>query len=265
MLMTNFLSSRKSVRNFKSRDISKNTLEKLSDVFKNINADNNRNISFHLFSDGDKIYSGLNGHAGYNGIMIPAPSYISLSYDDNNSLSVVESLYRAEEIISILESEGLACCWITLKDTKEEVISNVFGYGMQPKLLLAIGYPKARNPFVQEETTERLPVEDIVFSKSLNNPVRLEELEQLNLDDVFYYVRFAPNTLNSQTWRFVINNKHIELYLKKHNERYYFEDAGIIMYYFEQMAKIAGYSSKWDILEKFEEADGYIHIVNLNL
>lgn len=265
MLMTNFLSSRKSTRNFKSRDVSANTMEKLKDVFRSINVDREKAITFHIYDDGKAIFKGLNGHAGYNGVMIDAPAYITLELAGASDREVVLGMYRAEEMISLLEEEGLASCWISLFDTPAEVKEKVFGYGVSPDLLLAVGYPKARNPFVAEETTERLPVDDIVYGGTYGQPITLETLEKMNLDDLFYYVRFAPSTLNSQTWRFVVQDQRISLYLVESKGKYYFADAGIMMYYFEKMLSMVGYHGKWQLVDQLVPQNGICHIADIAL
>ncbi|MDO5716722.1 MAG: nitroreductase family protein [Tissierellia bacterium] len=265
MTMTSFLSSRKSVRHFKNRDISPNTIEKLNEVFRMINTDSQKAITFHAYPEGETIYKGLDGHAGYNGVMIKAPAYITLELDSSSPKDRVMGMYRAEEIISMLEDEGLASCWISLFDTPKEVKEQVFGFGLYPNLCIAIGYPKARNPFVAEATTGRLPVDELVYKDEFGAQIQLETLERLNLDDLFYYVRFAPNTLNSQTWRFVVKDQSIELYLVPYKDTFYYEDAGIMMYYFEQMFQMSGYTGKWAVEEDFVENEKRVKIAEIKL
>lgn len=263
MLMNNFLSSRKSVRHFKSRSLSKDTVEKIKNLLRVFNSENSD--TFHFFEDGKQVYNALNGHAGYNGVMIDAPSYISVDLGDASNKDKVVGMYNAEDIITFLESEGLGCCWVGLFDTPNEVREKLFGNNHKPDIILAIGYPKARNPFVVEEASERKPVEDIVFDGSLENKVDLITLEQRGLDDLFYYVRFAPNTLNSQTWRFVINKNSVDLYLTEYDGKYFYEDAGIIMYYYERLYNMTGFDKKWKLEEELKPENGIVKIATIEL
>lgn len=263
MLMNNFLGSRKSVRHFKSKSISKATVEKINNLIRVFNSDKGNSFAFH--ENGKAIYDGLNGHAGYNGVMISAPSYISVDFGASSDREKVIGMYNAEDIITFLESEGLGSCWIGLFDTADDIKTKVFGNEHKANLLLAIGYPKARNPFVVEEASERKPVDEIVFDGSFDNPVDINMLEQRGLDDLFYYVKFAPNTLNSQTWRFLMKNNSVELYLKEFDGKYFFEDAGIIMYYFERLYNMTGFDKKFEVEKEFKEENGIIKIATINL
>lgn len=263
MLMNNFLSSRKSVRNFKSRSLSKDTAEKIKNlirVFNSKNAD-----AFEFFEEGKVIFNGLQGHAGYNGVMIEAPSYISVDLGHSSDRDKVIGMYDAEELITFLDSEGLGYCWVGLFDTPAEVVQKLFGNEHKPNIVLAIGYPKARNPFVVEEASERKPVEDIVFDGSLDNSIDLTTLKQRGLDDLFYYIRFAPNTLNSQTWRFVVNKNSVDLYLTEYDGKYFYEDAGIIMYYFERLYNMTGFDKEWKVCEELKPENGFVKIATIEL
>ena len=263
MLMNNFLSSRKSVRHFKSRAVSKDTLEKIKNLIRVFNADKANTFELHV--DGKAIYKGLDGHAGYNGVMIDAPSYISVDLGSSSDREKVIGMYNAEDIITFLESEGLGSCWIGLFDTPNDVREKIFGTNHRPDIILAIGYPKARNPFVVEEASERKPVDEIVFDGKLNNPIDLDILEQRGLDDLFYYIRFAPNTLNSQMWRFVVNNNSVDLYLAEYDGKYFYEDAGIIMYYYERLYNMTGFDKKWKVEDQLKPENGFVKIGSIDL
>ncbi|MCI5675394.1 MAG: nitroreductase family protein [Ezakiella sp.] len=265
MLINNFLSSRKSVRSFKSRKIGASACEKIREMLRIYNADKSDSNIFFFHENGENIAQSLNGYAGYNGVMIDAPSYISIDLGSSSDRERVMGMYRAESLISFLENEGLGSCWVGVFDTPKEVLDKVFGSSHTPTMLLAIGYPKPANPFVVSEASERKPVDEIVFKDEIGNKIELQELEMRGLDDLFYYVRFAPNTLNSQTWRFVLKGNEIELYLTDHNGKYYYEDAGIIMYYFERMYELAGYKKNWKVFDEFEDVNGYKKIATISL
>lgn len=261
MLISNFLTSRKSDRHFKNKKINKDSLSRLEQVF---NLMDNESVSFKLYENGKDVFEALDGHAGYNGVMIEAPAYITVTFKGDSNKDKVVGMYKAEDVISLLEKEGLGSCWIGLFNTSESVKEKAF-QNKHANLILAVGYPKPKNPFVQEEKSERLPVEDIVFNEEIGNPISIDELEQLGLDDVFYYARFAPSTLNSQSWRFVIRQNQVVLYLKEVNGKLYYEDMGIIMYYFEQMYNMTFHKGEWKLEDNFVMHDGYVKIATMNI
>ena len=117
--------------------------------------------------------------------------------------------------------------------------------------LLAIGHPVAKNPFIDEPFSSRVGIEDIVFKDEIGKVVSVDELESRGLDDLFYYVRFAPSSYNKQPWRFVLkDHKVILLMAYSNDEELNLADAGIIMYYFESLAKAIGINSKWELIDE---------------
>ena len=71
--------------------------------------------------------------------------------------------------------------------------------------------------------------------------------------DIFYYVRFSPSTKNLQPWRFLIKDSKVS-FLLRYKDWYdsILIDAGIAMYYFEQLAHYDGLTSKWELVEAEE-------------
>lgn len=261
MLISNFLTSRKSDRHFKSKNLKSETVSRLEQVFE---MTKNDSVEFKLYKDGKAVYKALDGNAGYNGVMIEAPSYVLVSFKGDTNKDKVVGMYKAEEVISLLQKEDLGSCWIGLFDTKDEVKQEAFGR-TDADLILAVGYPKPKNPFVSEEKSERLPVEKIVFKGELGNEIDIEELEQLGIDEVFYYARFAPSTKNLQPWRFLIDKNIVTLYLKEIDGKLYYEDMGIIMYYFEQMYNMTAHKGEWKLEDSFVIKDGYVKIATMNI
>lgn len=262
MLINNFLTSRKSDRNFKNKSVKKETVERLKQVF---NLAKNDVVNFEFFENGKAVLDILKGYAGYNGVMVSAPAYIAVSFDDKCPKNKVTAMYKAEEVLSLLTSEDLGSCWIGLFDTPDDVKIKAFGH-KDVSLILAVGYPKPSNPFVKEEMSERLPVEKIVFKDNFDTNIEYDELEKLGLDAVFYYVRFAPSTLNSQPWRFVLKGNKVELYLKEINGKLYYEDMGIILYYLEQMYNMSSNRElDWSLEDEFKLENGMVKIATINL
>ena len=116
--------------------------------------------------------------------------------------------------------------------------------------LLAIGHSKPKNPFANESFSERIGVGELVFNDSIGNPLSSEELENRGLSDLFYYIRFAPSARNKQPWRFLLRENKVILLLEKvEGEELDLIDAGIMMYYFENLAGTIGVNSQWELLD----------------
>lgn len=254
MLMTNFLSSRKSIREYKKKSVN---LELLEDIQKYLNLLEKEagNIEFRLYENGSRIYNGLKGIGGYSGVMIESPHYIGLNLKNKEDSTLIFGAYYMEKLITKLHSMGLGTCWISIENVdrklKEELFGDISG---EINYLLAFGYPKPRNPFINEPFSHRIGVDELVFNNKIGEPISDKELENRGLDDLFYYVRFAPSMLNKQPWRFILKEDKVILLIKyKDGEVPNLIDAGIIMYYFEELSKTIGLSNKWTLIEGEEK------------
>lgn len=261
MIMANFLKSRKSVRDFKKKKIDPNTLEELALNLKEFeNEEGSGNIKFRLYENGELLYGGLKGLGGYSGVMIESPHYILLELKNDDEKTIIYSAYYAEKLITKLNEMGISTCWVSILGVDENKKKEILGDDIViVNHLLAIGYEKPKNPFVQDPFSERIGVEDLVFEKGLDRSVDMEDLETRGLGDLFFYARFAPSTKNLQPWRFVLDGPIVKLLIAyKDGEKPLFEDAGIIMYYFEALANTQGIKNKWKLI------DGNIKKAGLN-
>lgn len=249
MIMANFLKTRKSVRDFKNKKIDVDKLDKVKEILESLVDEDNLKgkIEFKLYENGEYIYYNLEGVAGYSGVMIESPHYISIDVKDNDDKTLIYEGYYAEKLITELNKMGIETCWISVNDLDDTVKKRTFGdYTTKVEYILAIGYSKARNPFLQEPFSERLGLEELVYDRVLDEHLDIDDLERKGLGDIFFYIRFAPSTRNLQPWRFIIEDHKVELYIKfEEGERPLFIDAGIIMYYFEQLALYLGIKNKW--------------------
>lgn len=257
--MNNFLKNRKSVRDFKDKKIRDETLKKIKDYCAQLEEKNIQGgFQFILFENGERIYKSLEGIGGYAGVMIKSPHYIALNIKDNREESIIYGAYFMEKLITKLTDLNIGSCWIGLKgvdeDTKKELFQISEG---SVDYLLAIGYPVPKNPFVGDSTSSRIGVEDIVFKDEIGKSINLDELESRGLDDLFYYIRFSPSSHNKQPWRFILKDDRVILLLAySPDEKPNLADAGIIMYYFENLAKAIGIDNKWKLLNNPDYDDG---------
>lgn len=261
LLMNNFLKNRKSIRDFKDKNIKDGTLREIKDYCGQLEEEKIQDgFQFLLFEDGDKIYKSLKGIGGYAGVMIKSPHYIALNIQDSREKSIIYGAYFMEKLITKLTDLNIGSCWIGLKgideDTKKELFQITEG---NVDYLLAIGYPVPKNPFVGDSTSSRIGVEDIVFKDEIGKPISLDELESRGLDDLFYYIRFAPSSYNKQPWRFILKDDRVVLLLAHSpEEKPNLADAGIIMYYFESLAQAIGIDNRWNLLDNEDYYDGKI-------
>lgn len=252
MLMSNFLKNRRSVREFKDRQVKGQVLDKLLEIFKSIEEEaSGKSFNFILFKDGRNVYKLLEGEAGYAGVMIKSPHYIGVRLKEVTEPAIIEASYYTEKLMGKLTELNLGSCWVNVKYADKGLKAAALG-GENKNIgyLVAFGYPKAKNPFLDEPVSARYSIEEIVFKEEFGNKISLQELEDRGLDDLFYYIRFAPSNYNKQPWRFILKKDRVQLLLEVDEGRTDLMDAGIIMYYFEEMAKTIGLRNKWKLVDK---------------
>lgn len=251
MLMSNFLKNRKSTRDFKKKKLDKKTIVELENICQVLEKEaENKCFEFILFEDGNNVFNSLKGIGGYEGLMIESPHYIGIRLKEVNDQAKIVASYYTEKLMGNLNNFNLGSCWLGIHDVNSSVRKEALGEeNKNIGYLVALGYARPKNPFIIEDESSRLGLEELVFKSELGEIIGYPELENRGLDDLFYYVRFAPSTRNSQPWRFVLEKDRVLLYLSYIYDKVNFMDAGIISYYFEELAKTIGIEGKWELIK----------------
>lgn len=255
------LKYRTSTREYKNQRLEEDTVKKVSEI---INEETKKlgteNLEFILNTDGDTVYNALNGVAGYKGVMIKAPAYIALDAFNNDPSTIVKGAYGIEEINLKLHNMGLATCWITVSDVDELVKQNAFSYSKGDiNILLAVGYP-LNEEFSEHSYVDRGATEDLIFFDDFDTPATDEDLEQRGLNDIFNYAKFAPSAHNEQPWRFLIVDDEIRLYIEDYKGDVNLIDAGIMMYYIDELSKAFAMPLGFEIKPEIGDSEKYTYI-----
>lgn len=260
MLMTNFLKDRKSVREFRNKKVNPTVLNEIRTHLRSLEKEA-EDIKFRIYENGGFIYNQLNGISGYSGVMIESPHYIALERIQDNKYTMIYGSYYMEKLITELNRLGIDTCWVSIGNIDQEFKDEVFGEHVgHIDYILSIGYGKRKNPFINEPFSERMGVEDIVFSGEIENKIIDHELEHRGLDDLFYYVRFAPSKANLQPWRFLLKKDRVVMLIKhKECEQPNLVDAGIVMYYFKELGRSIGIENNWEFLDGTEIGEDGIY------
>ncbi|MDO5718432.1 MAG: nitroreductase family protein [Tissierellia bacterium] len=259
MLMSDFLLSRKSVRVFKNKKLSGKSVKQVEALVEDINKTRD-DVRYELCVNGKDISKSLEGKAGYGGVMIDAPAYIAMHTLEEKPIAYLYGAYYLEKLITELKAIGLASCWVTLLEVDEDELKSIFKYDSgKVKYILAVGYPPRELNIGKANYSSRIGIEEYVFKGELGNEMEMEELEELGLDDLFYYLRMAPSSYNRQPWRFVIDEHMIKLYTLNTESINDYVDIGIVIYYFNALAGTIGMRPNWDI-EIGETGEGFEYI-----
>lgn len=264
------ISEIKSVRLYKEEEVDSKLLDELKQYYeKGKRLFDNIEVEV-IRKDKDEVFRQLENSAGYNNRMIEAPHYlIFLSEEKEHYLE--NAGYRVQDMMLKAWSLGIASCWISFEDGEE--IKKKLGIESDKKLaaLIALGYEDAHNKvlyenvseynpskaevqIVEDNTTERLGIRDLVFSKEWGEKADPDELVNYGLLEGFFYGILAPSYKNRQPWRFIVDNGTVVLALKKDIYVTEYEekiDTAVIMLYFDAIIGSTLYNVSW----KFEKPE----------
>jgi len=210
----------------------------------------------------DEVFEQLKDSAGYNNRMIEAPHYLIVLSEEKDHY-IENAGYRVQDIMLKAWSLGLASCWITFEDGEE--IKKKLGINTDKKLaaLIALGYEDPQNKVlyekgkyntssnvkvIEDNTSERLGIRDLVFTKEWGQKADPDELVNYGLLEGFFYGILAPSYKNRQPWRFIVDNGTVVLALKKDIYVTEYEekiDTAVIMLYFDAIIESTLHDISW--------------------
>lgn len=212
----------------------------------------------------EEVFNQLKDSAGYNKRMIEAPHYLIFLSEEKDHY-IENAGYRAQDIMLKAWSLGIASCWISFEDGEE--VKEKLGIKSDKKLaaLIALGYEDAHNKvlyenvseynpskasvkIVEDNTSERLGIRDLVFVKEWGEKADPDELVNYGLLEGFFYGILAPSYKNRQPWRFIVDRGTVVLALKKDIYVTEYEekiDTAVIMLYFDAIIESTLYDIRW--------------------
>lgn len=257
MLMNKFLEDRISTREFQKKEVSLDTIKAIKQDISFIEEEEgSSNIKFRLYEHGKNISDNLKNKSGYSGVMIESPHYIALVKKNDEALTIISGAYHMEKLVTRLHAYNIDTCWISLNDLDKKTQKEAFGdIDGDIEFILAFGYAKSKRAYQKNVVSEKISIEEMVFQDKICKNVLSDDLEAQGLIDIFYYARYAPSKMNRQPWRFLLQDGgKVTLLLEYEKwDNSLLVDAGVIMYYFDELAKRQGSNNKWQLIEQKEE------------
>jgi nitroreductase len=262
----NLIGKIKSVRDYKEVLVNHEILYELKHFYKN-EKKLIENIEIEvLIKNKSDVYEQLKGLAGYKENMIEAPHYLIVLSDEKDHY-IENTGYIFENVMLKAYELGVGSCWITFKDGDAIKKNLMINSDKKLTAIIALGYDDNKskviyenvseyNPsradikIVEDNTSDRLGVEDIVYIKEWGNHATVEELSNRGLLDGFYYGRLAPSTLNRQPWRFLVDDDVVLLAIRNDESVNSYEDkidSGIVMLYFESIIDNTLFDVTWNL------------------
>lgn len=221
------IEERKSVREFKSREISQEELKTIKEYY---NTEIKRLIpeieTELLIMTGDAEKK-LEGVAGYLGKSFGAPAYLVLLSETRDHY-LMNAGYMGEDLCLKLTEMGLSHCWLTFSDSDALKKALLIDSDKAAATLIACGYGKSENLKKRLDIltpssltlfnkrrghiAPKIAQEALIYLNSWESPVNWEDDSvEPTLDKAFYAASLAPSFLNKQPYRFILQGNRVLL------------------------------------------------------
>ncbi len=275
MKMLKIIEKRRSVRDYRDKALDAKDISTVDNYINSVpQIVDGVTVTLRKIVDSKACFDFLDGYVGYHGNMIMAPHYVVVTATAKPH-ALKAGGYAGEWFILNLTREDIATCWISannhesriaefLKLPESETVVGIIGYGYAANEarfsnIYAYGaganVSKINSSYSSAPTSDRISLEEIVHISRWGNLATVERLEELGYDEVFYYMRLAPSSVNRQPWRFLIQRGKFVLCVSREDgyddDRLALLEAGIAMLYFEVAMHDSGFPGHW----YFEEID----------
>lgn len=248
--ITKLIQSRRSVRTYDGRDVSKEDLDKLSSFVAKIKNPYEIPIEFKFLDAKEHelscpVVTGTNLYVGGKVKRVP---HMEEAFG-----------YSFEMLVLYARSLGIGTVWIggTMKRAGFERAMDLKEDEVMP-CISPLGYP-AKKMSLREglmrkgvKADSRVPFENLFFDGTFDVPLTEEKAGKL--DEPLKMVQWAPSAVNKQPWRVVVNENAVHFYLKKSKGFISDEvgnmqkiDMGIALCHFALAVKESGLSAKFNL------------------
>jgi len=255
--ITEIISNRTSVRNYKAEEISKELKNKLVNYMSNIEGPFNEKVYYKMV-DKSNISNEGGGKIGTYGVIKGASSYI-IGKVEKGKMDLEQFGYTLEKIILYAASLDLGTCWLggTFKRSSFENIIDLKGTEILPAVT-PIGYIETKKRLLDSVmrlgagSNNRKEWNELFFNEKFDNPLENNETESYST--ALKMVRFAPSASNKQPWRIVKDGNRYHFFIKTnpgYSSALGFNiqriDIGIAMCHFEMTLTELGENGSWAI------------------
>jgi nitroreductase len=159
-------------------------------------------VEFLIVEDGEKLYGRMSGILGTYG-KVKAPHYIIVAAGKKPGFRQAAG-YSLEHLVLAINNLGIATC-ITAGGLSAEDLEGLAELKEDMLLVAAIAFGPPEVPeelYAAQRYHKRKPLPDLV----------LMGLVKRKYKDIFDAARLAPSYMNTQPWRFVIEDERIHLF-----------------------------------------------------
>lgn len=189
--------ARRSVRSFRKDKVEEKILEGLAAFFREMEPlFPGIQTSIEIAENGNRKVKGK-----FGGILnVSAPYYLAI-YSEDKEKSDMNAGYIMQQLALYLFTNGVGSCFQGMSRCKQRASET----GLQFVILMAFGYPKVE-VISKNSEIKRLPMDELCAYKEKPKRCMKELLEA---------ARYAPSSMNSQPWRFVVYENRIHVFSKR--------------------------------------------------
>lgn len=269
------MEKRYSVRNYNSKEIEKDKLQKIRDYF-----DENRkgplgsDVRFEIVDATAYEQAELKKLGTYG--LVKGPRVFMAGAVKKSKTAMEDFGYCMEKNILLATSLGLGTCWLggTLNRSTFALKLNAGADEFIPAVT-PIGYTGDKKTFTENlirmavSAKNRKKPEELFFDKSTGTPLDLDSCGQYS--KTLAAVRMAPSAANKQPWRIIKDKVNTWHFFMKENTAYNNAfndikiqnlDMGIAMCHFELAAAELGLRGSWEIKKPSLSSGGLKYIVS---
>lgn len=196
---------RKSTREYSINELSENEVERIKNEVTSVDKlfeDSKIGLQILHYEEVEDFISGLVGTYG----KIEAPHYILASSQAGKN-HLVNLGYTLEKIVLEITRMEIGTCWMGSHFDKDDLKENFVTDGeLVPTALIAFGNSEKDVLRSNSEEAGRKELSEIILKGESN----LSE----DWSDIIDAARMAPSAMNSQPWRFEIEENSIHIYIK---------------------------------------------------
>lgn len=195
------IKKRKSSRKYKDKVLQDDVIQKIKKYMIEMPIiKEDKSLRVHFIKDGVELYNILPIIG-----KIKAPHYVVFTGKKTKE-SLINTGYAIEHLVLYLTSLGIGTCFIGSKITNEK-LSKIIDIDSENEWLITLAFGNTQDPkdiFRKEDDFKRLNMKDLILSGYLS----------LDLKYIIEAARLAPSALNSQPWRFKLEDNVIHIYKK---------------------------------------------------
>lgn len=213
----NLAVKRKSVREFRKKEVDEGTLSKIQEYFSSVGSlVEGLEVEMKLLKGSDSVPL-LTSCAGYNKFLVEAPHYLLL-LSSKGEHYLENAGYMGEEMVLKMTDLGLSCCWVTITDEpllcqrlrldSDKAAAALIAFGYEPGgIFKRLDIKSPSNVSVKKRkgfAAPKISIDHAVYDRVWGMEEQISNLDtESTLSQACIAACCAPSFFNIQPYRFI--------------------------------------------------------------